>query len=361
MIYNFLQPEIPNSHVANLLHYLTLRSGLAFITSLLICLIITPHVIKYLRTNYTGQPIRTLGPETHFNKAGTPTMGGLIMLVAITISTLLFANLATHYVWIALFITISFGALGLIDDYMKLTKNHHDGISAKSKLFWQVLISIIACSWVQYANIDNFSGVLTLPFFKNFILDLGYFYFPFCAFVIVAWSNAVNLTDGLDGLAAVPIAIAAICLGVLAYVVGHAIYAPYLQVIYIPHSAELAVFCASIFGAAIGFLWYNSHPAEIFMGDTGSLALGGALGIVSVILKHEVVFAIIGGLFVIETISVIIQVYYFKATGGRRFFKMAPLHHHFEKKGWPESKVVLRFWIIALVFGLIGLATLKLR
>lgn len=361
MIYNLLQQDINSSHVANLLHYLTLRSGLAFITSLTLCLVITPYVVKYLRQHYTGQPIRDLGPESHFSKAGTPTMGGGIMLIAILISSILFANLATHYIWIVLFVTISFGILGFIDDYQKLVKNHHDGISGKSKLLWQIIVSIIACSWIQYANIGNYSGVLTLPFFKNFILDLGYFYFPFCAFVIVAWSNAVNLTDGLDGLAAAPIAIAAICLGVIAYVVGHAIYAPYLQVIYIPHSAELTIFCASVFGAAIGFLWYNAHPAQIFMGDTGSLALGGALGIISVILKHEIVFAIIGGLFVIETLSVIIQVYYFKFTGGKRIFKMAPIHHHFEQKGWPETKVVIRFWIVALVFGLIGLATLKLR
>lgn len=362
MIYNLLQQSVATPHLSNLFHYITLRSGLAAITSFLLCLVITPKLVAFIRNNpaYT-QPIRDVGPKSHQAKVGTPTMGGAIMLIAIIISILLFADLYNPYIWIALFVTVSFGLLGFVDDYTKLAKRHHAGISGKTKLLWQFIVSIIACYFVQLNSALPYQDLLSFPFFKSFILQLGYFYFPFCAFVIVGASNAVNLTDGLDGLASVPIAIAAACLGIISYVAGHVIYAHYLQIFYIPKAGELAIFAASIFGAALGFLWYNSHPASIFMGDTGSLALGGALGIISVITKHEIVLGIIGGVFVLETLSVIIQVYYFKLTKGKRFFRMAPLHHHFEQLGWPESKVVIRFWIMAVIFGLLGLATLKLR
>ncbi|MCC8417695.1 MAG: phospho-N-acetylmuramoyl-pentapeptide-transferase [Rickettsia endosymbiont of Bryobia graminum] len=361
MIYNLLLPYIHTLHIANLLHYLTFRMGLAILFSLIISFIIGPKIIRFLQNlQKYGQPIRDDGPETHKLKVGTPTMGGIMIIISVCCSTLLFTNLTNKYIWITLFVFIGFGVIGFIDDYAKIKKNHHGGISGKKKLLFQFSICLIACLLLNSLN-ENNGNVLSIPFFKNLIIDLGIFYIPFAMFVIVGASNAVNLTDGLDGLAIVPIAITAASFTLIIYLVGNSFYANYLQIIHVSNISELSIFCAAIVGASLGFLWFNAQPAEVFMGDTGSLSLGGALGIVSVIAKHEIVLAIIGGLFVIETLSVIIQVYYFKTTGGKRVFKMAPLHHHFEKCGWSESKVVIRFWIIAIIFALIGLSSLKLR
>jgi phospho-N-acetylmuramoyl-pentapeptide-transferase len=362
MLYHFILPYVTHSHIANLLHYTTFRSGIALALSLIICFIFGAGLINYLRKcQKFGQPIRDDGPESHFIKAGTPTMGGLMIIGSTVVSTLLFANLANPYVWIVLFVLLSFCALGFADDYLKVVKKNHRGISGKTKLIVQLIVSVIVCVAISYYADQRTVHLLTFPFFKNLLLDLGYFYIPFVAIVIIGSSNAVNLTDGLDGLAIVPVAIAACCFGIISYIVGTIGYSHYLQIMYVKDVAELSIICCAIIGGSLGFLWYNAQPAEVFMGDTGSLSLGGALGTISVITKHELVLAMIGGLFVVEALSVIIQVYYFKATGGKRFFRMAPLHHHFEKKGWSESKVVTRFWIIAVIFALIGLSSLKLR
>lgn len=362
MLYHLILPYIHKSHVANLLHYTTFRSGLSLFLSLFLCFVCGPWLIRTLRQNQKfGQPIRDDGPESHLAKAGTPTMGGLMIIGSSLISTLLFANLENPYIWIVLFVLLSYGFLGFMDDYLKVIKKNPKGVSGKSKLLAQLVVGIAACLAIKYYADPQYATKLTFPFFKHLLLDLGYFYIPFAAIVIIGSSNAVNLTDGLDGLAIVPIVIAAGCFGIISYLVGSYFYANYLQVIHVAHAGELMVLCGAIIGGGLGFLWYNAQPAEVFMGDTGSLSLGGALGVVSVITKHELVLAIIGGLFVIETLSVIIQVYYFKLTGGKRFFMMAPLHHHFEKKGWSESKVVTRFWIVAVIFAIIGLSSLKLR
>lgn len=362
MFYNLLAPYAHNSHIANLFTYISLRSGLAILVSMIICFWMGPKLIAYLRSVHkNGQPIRDDGPESHFSKAGTPTMGGLMILFSTIISTLLFANLANPYIWICLFVLTSFGILGFIDDYTKVNKNNYHGISGKTKLIIQFLVSLIVFMVVQYYANPEYATQLSFPFFKKVFLDLGYFYIPFTMIVIIGSSNAVNLTDGLDGLATGTIAIAVASFGLIAYLVGNSIYSNYLQIIYVPQVGELTVLCAAIVGGALGFLWYNAQPAEIFMGDTGSLSLGGVLGTISVITKHELTLGIIGGVFVIETLSVIMQVCYYKKTGGKRVFLMAPIHHHFEKKGWAESKVVIRFWILAILFALIGLASLKLR
>ena len=362
MLYNILVPYINKLHIANLFHYITLRSGLAILISLTICFTAGPKIISFLKNlQKHGQPIREDGPETHKEKAGTPTMGGVMIIGSVVVSTLLLADLTNLYIWTTLFVLISYGILGFLDDYSKIKRNNSKGISGKMKLFIQLIVALIACLAVEYFANDKTSNILSFPFFKNLILDLGYFYLPFAIFVIVGSSNAVNLTDGLDGLATVPIAIAAASFALISYLVGNSIYSNYLQIIHLQGVGELTIFCSAIVGGSLGFLWFNAQPAEIFMGDTGSLSLGGALGIVAVITKHEMVLGLIGGVFVIETLSVIIQVYYFKATGGKRIFKMAPLHHHFEKQGWKESKVVIRFWIIAVIFALIGLSSLKLR
>nr|WP_253307760.1 phospho-N-acetylmuramoyl-pentapeptide-transferase [Rickettsia endosymbiont of Ceutorhynchus assimilis] len=361
MLYNLLLPYVHNSHIANLFHYITFRSSLAILISLIFCFLIGPRLIRFLHTlQKHGQPIRSDGPESHQMKAGTPTMGGIMIILSVCFSTLLLADLTNKYIWISIFGFISFGIIGFIDDYAKITKNNHKGIRSKNKFLLQILISLIICILLQYTDNPG-DNQLAIPFFKNLLLNLGYFYIPFAMFVIVGASNAVNLTDGLDGLATVPIALTASSFALISYLAGNHIYANYLQIMYIPNSGELTIFCASIAGASLGFLWFNAQPAEVFMGDTGSLSLGGVLGVISIITKHELVLGIIGGLFVIETISVILQVYYFKTTNGKRIFKMAPLHHHFEKNGWAESKVVIRFWIIAVIFALIGLSSLKLR
>ncbi len=347
----------------NIFRYITFRSGSAALTALSLSMFFGPIIINKLKQiQPAGQPIREDGPQSHLrSKKGTPTMGGLIILMAVLVSTLLWSDLSNSYVWIVLFVTVSFSVLGFCDDYLKVSKRNTKGIRGKMKLAVQVLISIVACVFIQkYSSLSHYSHI-ALPFFKSILIDLGPAYLVFAAVVIVGSSNAVNLTDGLDGLAIGPIAIATGCFAIICYLVGNSIFSSYLQIHYVIGVSELTVFCSSLVGASLGFLWYNAPPAKIFMGDTGSLALGGSLGTMSVITKHEFVLAIVGGLFVIEALSVILQVYYYKFTGGKRIFLMAPIHHHFEKKGWTEPTIVIRFWIIAIVFALLGLSTLKLR
>ncbi len=347
--------------VFNVFRYITFRTGGALITSALIVFLFGPAIIDSLRIRQgKGQPIRADGPQTHFKKAGTPTMGGLMMMCGILGASLLWANLFSVYVWVVMMVTLCFGAIGFYDDYMKVTKQSHLGMSGKARLIAEFIVASLA-AWVIMRNGQApFSASLTFPFFKGLILNLGWFFIPFAGFVIVSAGNAVNLTDGLDGLAIVPIMVAAASFGVIAYLSGNAVFAEYLQIHFVPGTGELAVVLGAVIGAGLGFLWFNAPPAAIFMGDTGSLALGGLIGTISVATKHEIVMAIIGGLFVVEALSVIIQVAAFKTTG-RRVFLMAPIHHHFEKLGWTESQVVIRFWIIAVMLALIGLSSLKLR
>ena len=347
----------------NIVRYLSFRSGAALITSLSIVFIFAPNIISWLRSNQKeGQPIRIDGPEWHLKmKRGTPTMGGVIILGALIISTLLWADLTNTYIWIVLYITFGFGLIGFIDDYLKVSKNNHKGLSGKLKLVFQFIIAIAAAGWIYMISEADLKGMLAFPFIKDITLYLGFFLWCiFTSIVVIGSSNAVNLTDGLDGLAIVPIIIAASVFGIIAYLVGNTIFSNYLNLFYIEGSGELIILCSSLAGAGIGFLWFNAPPASVFMGDTGSLSTGAALGIISVITKHEIVLSIVGGLFVLEAVSVIVQVLSYQITG-KRIFKMAPLHHHFEKKGWSESTVVIRFWIIAVILGLIGLVTLKLR
>ena len=361
MLYNLLYPLASELPFLNLFKYLTFRSGGAVLTALIISFIMGPWLIRWLKEKqHGGQPIRDDGPQTHLSKKGTPTMGGLMMLVAVGVSTLLWADLTNHYVWIALFVTFGYGAVGFADDYLKVSKKNTKGLAGKKKLVAQFVIALIAALWISSVAPDTLNHHLAFPFFKDFLLNLGMLYVPFVIFVLIGASNAVNLTDGLDGLAIVPIMIAAACFALITYLVGNAVFANYLQVNFVPGTGELAVFCAAMIGAGLGFLWYNAPPAMVFMGDTGSLAFGGSLGTVAVIAKHEIVLAIIGGLFVVEALSVMIQVFYYKRTG-KRVFLMAPIHHHFEKKGWRESTVVVRFWIVAVILALVGLSTLKLR
>lgn len=361
MLYNLLYPLTSDLQFFNLFRYLTFRSGGAIITALVISFIIGPRLIRWLRLKqHGGQPIRDDGPETHLSKKGTPTMGGLMMLFAVTVSTLLWADITNHYIWITLFVTLGYGFIGFMDDYLKVSKKNHKGLSGKRKLIGQFGIALIAACWVSSVAPAQLNHHLAFPFVKNFMLDLGILYLPFVMLVIVGASNAVNLTDGLDGLAIVPIMIAAGCFGLISYLIGNSVYSAYLHFDLVPGSGELAVFCAAMIGAGLGFLWYNAPPAMVFMGDTGSLAFGGSLGAIAVIVKHEVVLAIIGGLFVVEALSVMIQVASFKMTG-KRVFRMAPIHHHYEKLGWKEPTVVIRFWIVAVILALIGLSTLKLR
>lgn len=386
MLYNLLFPLADEFQLFNLFKYLTFRSGGAVLTSLIVSFIVGPRLINWLRYKQKGgQPIREDGPESHIRtKQGTPTMGGLMILLSVSLSTLLWADLTNQYVWIVLFVTIGYGLIGFTDDFMKVTKRNTKGLRGKLKLVFQFGIALIAALWISHVgslapasacpdvsaeagammlvacpSLDH-STHLAVPFFKDFFPDLGWVYFAFAMLVMVGASNAVNLTDGLDGLAIVPIMIASGCFALIAYLVGNAMFAEYLQIHPIPGAGELAVFCAALIGAGLGFLWYNAPPAMVFMGDTGSLAFGGSLGAISVITKHELVLAIIGGLFVLEAVSVIVQVASFKLTG-KRVFKMAPIHHHFEKLGWQEPTVVIRFWIIATILALIGLSTLKLR
>jgi len=362
MLYYFLFPYAGEIGFFNLFRYLTFRTGGAILTALILSFWLGQPIIHWLKSKQKGgQPIRKDGPATHLlTKKGTPTMGGSLILLALTLSTLLWADLSNAYVWIVLSVTLGFGILGARDDYLKLTKQSSKGLSGKQKLLGQILIAGIATYFIMDLSRENLAYTIAVPVFKDYLIRMGLFYYVFAACVIVGASNAVNLTDGLDGLAIVPVMIAMACFCLISYLVGNAIFANYLQLHYVPHVGELAVFGGGLIGAGLGFLWFNAPPAKIFMGDTGSLATGGALGTISVITKHELVLAIIGGLFVIEAISVILQVGYYKLTK-RRIFLMAPIHHHFEKKGWAESTVVVRFWIIASVLALIGLSTLKLR
>jgi phospho-N-acetylmuramoyl-pentapeptide-transferase len=346
----------------NIFRYITFRTGGATATGLLIVFLFGPWMISLLRLRQgKGQPIREDGPQSHLlTKRGTPTMGGLMILAGVLISTLLWANLENHYVWVVLFVTVGFGAIGFYDDYLKVTKQSHKGFSGRSRLAIEALIAAVACMAISYMATPGLANKLALPFSKDLIFNLGWFYIVFAGFVIVGAGNAVNITDGLDGLAIVPVMIAAGTFGFIAYLSGNAVFSNYLQIHFVPGTGELAVICGALIGAGLGFLWFNAPPAQIFMGDTGSLALGGLLGTIAVAAKHEFVLAIVGGLFVLEIMSVIIQVTSFKLTG-KRVFKMAPIHHHFEQLGWTEPQVVIRFWIIAVVLALTGLATLKLR
>lgn len=342
----------------NLFSYLTFRTGGAVITALIICFLTGPKIINWLKSKQKkGQPIREDGPQSHIvEKAGTPTMGGFMILLALCLSTLLWSDLSNPYVWAVLFVTLSFGAIGFVDDYLKVTKASSAGVPGRLKFLIEMAIGLGVAWWLA-ALVEP---TLALPFFKTLLINLGLFYLPFACLVIVWAGNAVNLTDGLDGLAIVPVMIAAAAFGLIAYLVGNTVYTEYLGIAYVAGAGELAVLCGAIIGAGLGFLWFNAPPAMVFMGDTGSLALGGALGTIAVVTKHEIVLGIIGGLFWLETISVIVQVLSFKLTG-KRVFRMAPLHHHYEQKGWAEPTIVIRFWIIAVVLALVGLATLKLR
>lgn len=346
----------------NVFRYITFRTGGAMLTALFLVFFFGPRIITSLRLRQgKGQPIRADGPASHLmTKKGTPTMGGLLILLGLLAATLLWADLSNPYVWVVLLVTLSFGMIGFYDDYLKVSKATHGGFSGRIRLLLEAIIAGIAAAVVSSLSQEPLDTALALPFVKDFVINLGLFFIPFGMLVIVGAGNAVNLTDGLDGLAIVPVMIAAGSFGVIAYLCGNAVFAEYLQIHFVAGAGELAVLCGAVIGAGLGFLWFNAPPAAIFMGDTGSLALGGMLGSIAVATKHEIVLAIIGGLFVLEAVSVIIQVASFKLTG-KRVFKMAPIHHHFEQLGWTEPQVVIRFWIIAVVLALLGLATLKLR
>ncbi len=348
--------------LANLFRYITFRAGAACLTSLVAALWLGPPVIRWLKSVQNGgQPIREDGPASHLiAKRGTPTMGGVLILSSLTASTLLWADLRNGYVWAVLLLTLSYGLIGFVDDYLKVTKRNTRGVSARGKLIAQLSLGLICAIWIMTLTREPLSTGLTIPVFKEVLIPFGYG-FPLVGMVVmIGSSNAVNLTDGLDGLAIVPTIIAAGVFALIAYLVGNRVFADYLQLTAVPGTGELTIFLSALVGSGLGFLWFNAPPAAVFMGDTGSLALGGALGAVAVAVKHEIVLAIVGGLFVVETVSVIIQVFWFKRTG-RRVFLMAPLHHHFEKKGWAEPTIVIRFWIVSMILALVGLATLKLR
>lgn len=362
MLYHLLYPLADRIGAFNIFRYLTFRTGGAMITALIVSFIIGPYLISHLKSKQNGgQPIRDDGPQTHIlTKQGTPTMGGLLILIALSVSTVLWADLKNGFVWVALGVTIAFGAIGFLDDYMKITRRQSRGLPGKLKLVLEIIIATAAVLWVMKIMPADLATIMAVPFFKNLVVDLGWFFVAFAVLVIVGASNAVNLTDGLDGLAIVPVIIAAGVFALIAYLVGNKVFSAYLQLSYVPGAGELSVFAGALIGGGLGFLWFNAPPAKVFMGDTGSLSLGGALGVVSVITKHELVLAIVGGLFVLETVSVIVQVISYKLTG-KRVFRMAPLHHHFEQKGWAEPTIVIRFWIIATILALVGLSTLKLR
>jgi phospho-N-acetylmuramoyl-pentapeptide-transferase len=345
--------------VLNVFRYITFRTIYASLTAFFICFFLGPWVIKKLSELQVGQYIRDDGPQTHLGKAGTPTMGGVLIVGSVALSTLLWSDLGNPFVWIALLVLTGFALIGFTDDYLMQVKKQSKGLSVRGKLVLQTILALLAGVWI--CATPNFSTEVTVPFFKTVTPDLEWGYVIFAVLVIVGASNAVNLTDGLDGLAIGPMSIAAATYMIFAYVAGHVKIANYLQITYVPGSGELAVFCGAIAGAGLGFLWFNAYPAEVFMGDTGSLSLGGALGVMAVITKQEILLALVGGLFVIEALSVIFQVGFFKITHGRRIFRMAPLHHHFELKGWAEPKVIVRFWIIAIALALLALSTLKLR
>jgi phospho-N-acetylmuramoyl-pentapeptide-transferase len=357
MLYHLLYPYASEIGALNVIRYITFRTGAATLTALFIAFMVGPPLIRALERLRVGQPIRAIGPD-HQSKAGTPTMGGLLILLSLLVSVLLWSNLDNYSVWIVVGITCGYGLLGFIDDYRKVRAGHSAGISARAKLFWQAAMAL-AVALAIYRH-PGFDAHLAVPFFKNFTPYLGAFYVPFAALVIVATSNGVNLTDGLDGLAIGPVLIAAGTFLILAYAAGHAGIAEYLAIKYAPGSGHLAIFCGALIGGGLGFLWFNASPAQLFMGDVGSLALGGALGTMAVLIRQEFLLLIVGGIFAIEALSVMIQVASFRFTG-KRVFLMAPIHHHFEKLGWPEQKIVVRFWIVSAILGLVALSTLKLR
>jgi len=361
MLYNLILGLIDQYSFLNVFKYLTFRTGLAMFTSMVVVLLIGTPFIKFFSARQILDPIRADGPSDHIiKKIGTPTMGGVLILLGLFSGILLWGDLSSHYIWFLLFIVTSFGLLGAYDDYKKIKLKNSSGISFKFKLIAQILIALIAVLMLSHFSEHEGLKNLYFPFFKNLIINLGWFFIPFSIFVIVGSSNAVNLTDGLDGLATVPVILVASCFAFISYITGNIVFSEYLQITYIEGMGEASIFCGSIIGSCLGFLWFNAPPAKIFMGDTGSLALGGSLGAVGIITKHEIVLAITGGLFVLEAASVIVQVLSFKLTG-KRVFRMAPIHHHFEKKGWAESTIVIRFWIISIILAMIGLATLKLR
>ncbi len=361
MLYQFLLNFVDHFGFLNVFKYLTFRTGLSVFTSLIIVLILGNPLIRFFSNQKILDPIRDDGPEEHIiKKIGTPTMGGAIILFGLIVSVLCWGDLSNINILFCLYIAISFGLLGALDDYKKIKHRNSLGISSKLKIILQILLAIIGVIFFTFLIDNQEITNLYFPFFKNLIINLGWFFIPFAVFVIVGSSNAVNLTDGLDGLATVPVILVAACFAFISYVTGNIVFSDYLQIPYIEGTGEISIFCGAIIGSCLGFLWFNAPPAKIFMGDTGSLSLGGSLGAVGIITKHEIVLAITGGLFVLEAVSVMVQVISFKLTG-KRIFKMAPIHHHFEKKGWPESTVVIRFWIISIILAMVGLATLKLR
>ncbi len=361
MLYHLLYPLHESLPAFNVFRYITLRTALAVVSAFLLCLLLTPGFIRLLRRRAIGQSIREVGPESHHGKAGTPTMGGLLIVFAVVVPTLLWAKLTNPFVWLAVGVMVGFGAIGFADDYLKLRRGKNLGLSARAKMVLTVLVALGAgLAVLSLPEPYGFDPTVALPFFKRAVYSLGLLYLPFVALVLVGSSHAVNLTDGLDGLAIGATLIAAATYAVFAYIAGNSVVAGYLQVPYVRGVGEVAIFCGALVGASLGFLWFNAHPAELFMGDVGSLAIGGAIGIVAVLSKQEMVLVLVGGLFVLEALSVIVQVASFKLTG-RRVLRMAPIHHHFELEGWAESKIIVRFWILAILFALISLSTLKLR
>lgn len=348
-------------HGFHVFQYITLRCIIAALTALVISLVFGSPLIKKLTKYQIGQQIREEGPKCHYSKAGTPTMGGILILIAVTIAVLLWGDLENRYIWVTLLVTLGFGLVGFLDDYLKLILKHSKGLPARYKYLLQSILGLCFAVFLFFTAKYPAETQLIIPFYKHFVIDLGIFYIIFCYFVVVGASNAVNLTDGLDGLAILPVALVAAAFGFIAYATGNINFAKYLFIPYVPNVGEISVFCGAIVGAGLGFLWYNTYPALIFMGDVGAQALGAALGVIAVLVRQEFVLMIMGGIFVLETFSVILQVAYFKSTGGKRIFRMAPLHHHFELKGWPEPRVIVRFWIITFILVLLGLATLKLR
>lgn len=359
MIYHLLYPLHTTFSFFNVFRYITFRTIFASITALLICLVVGPWLIRKLQSLQIDQQIREDGPQSHLVKKGTPTMGGVLIIFAVVISTLLWANFSVKYVWLILLVTVGYGLIGFVDDYRKLNGKNSKGISGKTRLAAEILIAVFV-SMILYLK-PGFNSQITIPFFKTVLPNLGWGYVLLSTFIIVGAANAVNLTDGLDGLAIGPAIICFATYVLFAYLAGNVKVASYLQITYVSGAGELAVFCGALVGAALGFLWFNAYPAEVFMGDVGSLSLGGALGTMAIITKQEILLAIVGGIFVVETFSVIFQVGYFKLTGGKRIFRMAPLHHHFELKGWAEPKVIVRFWVISILLALMAISTLKLR
>lgn len=359
MFYEFLFPLVRYFTPFNVFQYITFRAAYAAITSLLICFLFGPSMIALLRRKEAGESIRADGPETHHAKSGTPTMGGLLMILAILVSGVLWMDVSNHYTWVALFSVLAFGTIGFVDDYLKLYRRNSDGMRAGVKFAGQTVVAVVITLWL-YGRGGAATTQLFFPFFKDPLIDLSWLYIPFGVFLLVGCTNAVNLTDGLDGLATGLVIMVGLTFAALAYLAGRVDFAQYLQIVFVPGGGELAIYCLAVVGACVGFLWYNSHPAEVMMGDTGSLALGGAIGAVAMMIKKEILLVIVGGVFVLEVMSVIIQVISFK-TRGKRVFLMAPLHHHFEMMGWPETKVVMRLWIIGGLFAILSLSTLKLR